>query len=336
MTIDDFDYELPEQLIAQSPLEDRSQSKLLVLSRESGEVRHLIFRDCLKFFNAGDVLVVNETRVTALRFFGMKSTGAEVEVFAIEPAEEGCFWCLVKPGRRLQVGAEVQLEGSLKGSVLAIDESGRRKIDFSMTPGWEEVMNRVGRTPLPPYITESLDDRERYQTVYNQKGGSSAAPTAGLHFTPEILEELERREVDIVKISLDVSLDTFRPVSVTNIADHQMHGEICRISEDAARRINSRSGRVIAVGTTSVRTLESFANVYGHVESGEMNSKLFISPGYRFRIVDGLFTNFHMPKTTMLMMISAFSSREAVFGAYKQAILSDYRFLSFGDSMLIL
>lgn len=335
MRADDFDYSLPEELIAQVPLEQRDASRLLVLNKSTGEVTDCVFRDCIEFLEPGDVLVLNDTRVTAKRLFGRKPTGAQVELFLLKEEGPGEFWCLAKPGRRLQPGAVVAFDNGLTCTVTRVDDGGQRLVTFAGTENWRSKLEGIGQVPLPPYVHTSLADGERYQTVYSAIGGSAAAPTAGLHFTEVLLEKIREKGVQTAFVSLDVSLDTFRPLATENVSDHVMHGETCRVSMEAANTINSRSGRVIAVGTTSVRTLESFAHESGRIEAGEMDSRLFIKPGYQFRIVNGMFTNFHMPKTTMLLMISAMAGREAVFHAYQHAIESGYRFLSFGDSMLI-
>ncbi len=333
MRLDEFDYELPEALIAQEPLADRSGSRLLHVDRASGAVVHRMFQDCIGLLEAGDLLVMNDTRVTARRVFGEKPTGGRVELLLLREVGPETFWCLAKPGRRLQVGASVVVEG-MKGEVLEVDGEGLRLVEFEAGSG--ERLKSAGEVPLPPYVHFKLDDEERYQTVYSSSPGSAAAPTAGLHFTPEILDELGRRGVGMTRVTLDVSLDTFRPVTAETVADHTMHGEVCRVGEAAAAAVNGCTGRVVAVGTTSVRTLESFAAGRGRVEPGEMLSKLFISPGYEFLIVDGMFTNFHLPKTTMLLMLAAMVGPEVLKSAYREAVESRYRFLSFGDSMLIL
>lgn len=334
MRIDEFDYELPEELIAQEPLADRASSRLLYLNKATGAISHLGFRDCVGLLESGDLLVMNDTRVTARRLMGKKETGAEVELLVLRRESGGGYWCLARPGRRLKEGARVVFEGGRAGIVRGIDEQGLRLVEFDEAEiGWVES---AGETPLPPYITTHLEDEERYQTVYASAPGSAAAPTAGLHFTDDVLEALKAKGVGTAKVTLDVSLDTFRPMSVDNIEDHVMHGEVCRVSEETAALVNGAKGRIVAVGTTSVRTLESFCTKIKLISAGEMNSKLFIRPGYEFRVVDGMFTNFHMPKTTMLLMIAAMAGASSVRQAYLEAVKSQYRFLSFGDSMLIL
>ena len=334
MRLDEFNYELPEELIAQEPLEDRAASRMLHLDKRTGEVFHREFRHCLNLLEAGDLLVMNDTRVTARRLIGRKSSGAEVELLLLRPEGDGLYWCMAKPGKRVKTGAEVRFGGDLRGIVREIDEIGLRLVDFG--PGVEELIQRVGQVPLPPYVHFHLEDEERYQTVYSAVPGSAAAPTAGLHFTKEILEALRTKGVRTTTVTLDVSIDTFRPVSAETAEEHVMHGEVCRIREEAAEAINRAEGRIIAVGTTSVRTLESFAVGQKKVEPGEMVSQLFITPGYEFKVVDGMFTNFHLPKTTMLLMLGAMAGVESVKDAYREAVKLRYRFLSFGDSMLLL
>jgi S-adenosylmethionine:tRNA ribosyltransferase-isomerase len=334
--LSDFDYDLPDELIAQTPLTDRAASRLLHLHRETGAVDHLNFRDCGQLLQAGDVLVLNNTRVNAWRFIGQKSTGAKVEILALKEIEPGIFECLVKPAKRLKLGDPIQITPNLTAELFGPGEEAIRFIKFSSKENLYEAMDEAGNVPLPPYITETLEDRERYQTVVAQHPGSAAAPTAGLHFTPEILEQLKSISVQIVEVTLHVGIDTFRPIQVDDVTNHQMHGEVCEITPAAAQQINERKGRLIAVGTTSVRTLESFATPDGTVEPGRQESRIFITPGYEFRAVQGMFTNFHLPKTTMLLMISALTGRERVLEAYRQAVENRYRFLSFGDSMLIL
>lgn len=335
--LSDFAYELPEELIAQTPLADRAGSRLLHLDRVTGEVTHCAFRDAGQFLRAGDVLVLNNTRVNAWRFIAHRSTGAEIEILALREVEAGVFECLAKPAKRLKVGEAVAVAEGLTATLVGAGEEAIRLVRFeSETADLHRHMAEVGHVPLPPYITTALEDKERYQTVVASQPGSAAAPTAGLHFTPEVLAGLREKGVEIAEITLHVGIDTFRPVQVDDVTDHKMHGEVCEIRPDVAERINARKGRLIAVGTTAVRTLETFATGEGMVGSGQLESKLFIRPGYEFKAVDGMFTNFHLPKTTMLLMISAMAGRENVLAAYAQAVAERYRFLSFGDSMLIL
>jgi S-adenosylmethionine:tRNA ribosyltransferase-isomerase len=332
--IRDYDFELPEELIAQAPLEDRSSSRLLHLDPISGDVQHRRFRDITNLLRPGDLLVMNNTRVTALRLFGEKSTGAQVEALLLREVNAGEYEAMVKPAKRLQIGSVVNFEGDLVATVTE-ENGGLRTLKFQ----GEDVSARladVGHVPLPPYITTRLENPDRYQTVYAQKGGSAAAPTAGLHFTPELLATLRSNGIEFACVTLDVGLDTFRPISVDSIPEHKMHGEACEVAGDVVRAIENCAGRVIAIGTTTVRTLESFAIGPRQLRTGQQRTQIFISPGYKFQIIDGMFTNFHMPRTTMLMMISALAGRENVMRAYGAAISERYRFLSFGDSMLIL
>lgn len=330
-----FDYELPERLIAQEPLADRASSRLLHIDRATGEIHHRRFRDVATLLREGDLLVVNDTRVTAMRLLGRKPTGGVCEIFPLTPVVEREATALVRPGRRLRPGAVVNLDGNVTATVLEELPEGQRRVRFD-GPEVEATLDRVGLAPLPPYIHRPLQDRERYQTVYNSTGGSAAAPTAGLHFTQELLAQLANQGVEIAKVNLDVGLDTFRPISAADPSEHAIHGEMCRMPANTADSVARCRGRVIAVGTTATRTLETFAIGPRRVEVGERESRLFIRPGYQFQVVDGMFTNFHMPRTTMLLMLCAMAGAEAVAVAYESAIQQNYRFLSFGDSMLIL
>ena len=331
----DYDFDLPEHRIAQTPLEDRASSKLLHVDPGTGQLHDLRFRDAISLLHKGDVLVVNDTRVSALRLFGAKSTGAQVEALLLRDLGEGRFTALVKPGRRLKTGYVIEFEAGLTATITAELADGQREIQFQ-GENITERLRTVGTVPLPPYITTKLENPERYQTVYASEGGSVAAPTAGLHFTPEILQAIRDRGVTIGRVTLDVGLDTFRPIAAEKLEDHHMHGEWCSVPPETVEMIASAKGRVIAVGTTSVRTLESFAIGKRRLESGRKLTSIFIQPGYDFQIVDGMFTNFHMPRTTMLLMISAMAGKDMIQTAYRHALQSDYRFLSFGDSMLIL
>lgn len=331
-----YDYQLPDELIAQTPLEDRASSRLLHLGKPTGEIHDRVFRDVLGLLQPDDLLVWNDTRVTALRLFGQKPTGGSVEALLLQETSPGAFTALVKPGKRLKPGAKIEFSGGLVAEVTRDLEEPIKELRFEPVPNLNERLREFGQVPLPPYIHEVLADPERYQTVYAQSGGSAAAPTAGLHFTPEIIQSLKEKGVGMARVTLDVSLDTFRPVMVESLDEHKMHGEICRIPEETAQAISECKGRIIAVGTTTARTLESFAVERRRVEAGEMRTSIFIRPGYEWRILDGLFTNFHMPKTTMLMMISALAGNQNIVRAYDHAIQHRYRFLSFGDSMLIL
>ncbi|MGV3618576.1 MAG: tRNA preQ1(34) S-adenosylmethionine ribosyltransferase-isomerase QueA [Fimbriimonas sp.] len=334
--LSDYGYDLPEALIAQTPLADRAGSRLLHLERGTGVVHHRGFRDAIGLLREGDLLVLNDTRVSAVRLYGHKETGAAVEALLLREEAPGAYEALVRPGKRLRVGARIVFPGDLVAEVAEERPEGRKLLRFESRPDLEDRLAEHGLAPLPPYIHAPLADRERYQTVYAAHGGSAAAPTAGLHFTPEILAELRGRGIQTANVTLHVGLDTFRPVTVEDPSLHPIHGERCGISQDSASKIANSSGRIIAVGTTSVRTLETFAVGDRRVETGERLSTLFIRPGYRFRVVDGMFTNFHMPHTTMLMMLSALAGRENVMNAYAEAVRERYRFLSFGDSMLIL
>lgn len=335
MRLEDLDYDLPESAIAQAPLADRAASKLLWLHRDSGLIEDRSFRDVVEILTKGDLLVLNDTRVTALRLFGEKSTGAKVEVLLLKEKSPGEYEALVKPGRRLQPGARISFEQGLEAAVSDNLPEGRKLLRFEPDATWVEKLAAVGRVPLPPYVKRQIEDPERYQTVYARAGGSAAAPTAGLHFTTEILQALEAKGVSLATVTLDVGLDTFRPITADNPLEHAIHGERCHLPDSTRSAIENARGRIIAVGTTAVRTLESFAVRRREVRPGSMDTKLFIAPGYEFKVVDGMFTNFHMPRTTMLLMISAMAGEEAVKRAYDHALVSGYRFLSFGDSMLI-
>jgi S-adenosylmethionine:tRNA ribosyltransferase-isomerase len=321
-------------LIAQVPLADRAGSRLLHLDRQTGLVEHLKFRDAVDLLHEGDLLVLNDTRVSALRLQGVKPTGGSVEALLLGGTAPE-YDALVRPGKRLHPGAEIHFE-DLKATVVSEQEDGLRRLRFEDRADLVERINALGQTPLPPYIHERLGDKERYQTVYGRNPGSAAAPTAGLHFTEEVLDAVKAKGCEIAYVTLHVGLDTFRPVQVEDLSDHRMHGEACSISDETAETINRCAGRIIAVGTTAVRTLESFAVSKGKVHSGSKISCLFIKPGFKFQIVDGMFTNFHLPKTTMLVMLSALCGRDTVLSAYDQAVKQGYRFLSFGDSMLVL
>lgn len=335
--LSDFDYELPEELVAQTPLPDRADSRLLHLDPSTGQVHHRLFRDVVEILQPGDVLVLNNTRVNAWRFRGHKPTGGEVEILALKELEPGIFESLIKPAKRLKPGATFDLGLGVTGTVLIGGEEPTRIVQLlSKVGNLNEKLTQIGEMPLPPYITQKLTDQERYQTVFSDANGSAAAPTAGLHFTTDILEALKKKGIQIATVTLHVGIDTFRPIQVDDVTDHQMHGEVCEISPKAAKIINQAKGRVIAVGTTAVRTLESFTTAKGKVQSGRTTSRLFITPGYQFNVVDGMFTNFHLPRTTMLLMISALASRELILNAYAEATKEKYRFLSFGDSMLLL
>ena len=333
-------YDLPKELIAQTPIPNRSDSRLMHLNKQTGEVVHSNFREILSFLNPGDCLVINDTKVLPARLLGHRASGGVVEVMLLRRLDDEVWEALVKPGRNARNG-EVISFGDLLSCTVEDDslEDGKRLIRFKYEGIFEEVLAAVGEMPLPPYITEKLKEQDRYQTVYAVHEGSAAAPTAGLHFTPEILEEIEAAGVKIVRITLHVGLGTFRPVKVDNVKEHVMHEEFCIVSEDAARTLNeckNAGHRVICVGTTSCRTLETMCDSDGNVKSGSMWTGIFIYPGYEFKVMDGLVTNFHMPESTLMMLISAFAGREKVLAAYEQAVAERYRFFSFGDAMLIL
>ena len=337
----DFYYELPEELIAQDPLEDRSSSRLLVLNKQSGAVSHHTFREITDYLKEGDCLVINDTKVIPARLIGSKvGTDAKIEVLLLKRKENNVWETLVKPGKKAKVGAKISFgDGLLIGEVVDIVEEGNRLIQFTYDGIFEEILDQLGQMPLPPYITHQLEDKNRYQTVYATHTGSAAAPTAGLHFTPELLRQVEEMGVDIARVTLHVGLGTFRPVKVDEITDHHMHSEFFQIDEEAAEKINrakERGGRVICVGTTSCRTVESAADENGHLEAKSGWTEIFIYPGYQFKVQDGLITNFHLPESTLIMLVSALAGREPVLAAYEEAVQQRYRFFSFGDAMLIL
>lgn len=340
MDIKDFTYTLPRELIAQNPLENRASSRLMFLGRESGEIRHGQFRDIKACLQKGDCLVINDTKVIPARLFGIREdSGAKIELLLLKRLSEDVWESLVKPGKKCRTGAKLSFgDGILRAEVLEVTEEGNRHIRFLYEGIFEEILDRLGEMPLPPYITHKLEDKNRYQTVYARHEGSAAAPTAGLHFTEELLRELEEMGVELARITLHVGLGTFRPVKEKDILKHHMHSEFYRISEEAAERVNrtkERGGRIICVGTTSCRTLESMADENGVLRSGSGWTEIFIYPGYRFKITDGLLTNFHLPESTLLMLVSAFAGREQVLYAYEEAVREGYRFFSFGDAMLI-
>lgn len=331
-----FDYELPEALIAQEPIEPRDHARLMVLHRATQTIEHRRFYELTDYLRAGDTLVLNDTRVSAWRLFGRKPTGGRVEVFLLHPLADGRWQALVRPGRRLPEGSRVLVDDLLEVHIESRLPNGIRIVRLVSSEPVEQVLPRVGQVPLPPYIHKQLSDPERYQTVYARQPGSAAAPTAGLHFTPQLLERLKAQGVQIVYITLHVSLDTFRPLQSEQVEQHKMHGEWYTISPEAAEAINATRGRIVAVGTTSVRTLESAAVGKRTVQPGSAETHLYITPGYEFKVVEAMITNFHMPRTTMLVLVSAFAGREFVLRAYHEAIRERYRFLSFGDAMLIL
>ena len=342
MDLHDFYYDLPEELIAQDPLSDRSSSRLMVLDRKTGEIEHKVFKDIIDYLNEGDCLVINDTKVIPARLIGVKpETGATIEVLLLKRLEDrqDTWEVLVKPGKKAKVGAKISFgEGKLIGEIIDIVEEGNRLIQFSYEGIFEEILDELGQMPLPPYITHKLEDKNRYQTVYAKNDGSAAAPTAGLHFTNELLDKIEAKGVKIARVTLHVGLGTFRPVKVDNILEHHMHSEYYEVSKEAADIINmtkANGGRVISVGTTSTRTLETVALEDGTIPSKSGWTDIFIYPGYKFKAVDNLITNFHLPESTLVMLVSALAGRENVLNAYSVAVKEKYRFFSFGDAMFI-
>ena len=339
--LSDFNYDLPKEYIAQTPLKDRSSSKLMVLNRESKEITHKHFSDIIDLLDEKDCLVLNDTKVIPARLLGIKEeTGAHIEVFLLKRLTEENLWeCMVRPGKRVKKGTIVSFgNGELKAEIMDSLDDGLKTVKFIFEGIFEEVLDRLGQMPLPPYITEKLEDKDRYQTVYSKNPGSAAAPTAGLHFTNELLEKIKEKGIRIAYVTLHVGLGTFRPVKVENITDHKMHSEFYVISQQACDIINEtkkNGGRVISVGTTSTRTLESAADEKGYLVPKSEDTDIFIYPGYKFKIVDGLITNFHLPESTLLMLISAFYDRDEVLKAYESAKENNYRFFSFGDAMFI-
>lgn len=336
----DFYYDLPKELIAQDPLMDRASSRLMLLDKETGETQDKIFRDIIDYLNPGDSLVLNDTKVIPARLMGTKvDTGAGIEVLLLKRLDGDCWETLVKPGKKAKVGTKLTFgDGSLTAEVVDILDEGDRKIKFTYDGIFEEVLDRLGEMPLPPYITHKLQDPNMYQTVYAKYEGSAAAPTAGLHFTKELLEQIKEKGIDVIYVTLHVGLGTFRPVKEDNVLDHHMHSEYYNVTPDAAERINvthKRGGRVVCVGTTSCRTLESAADENGILQAGCDNTEIFIYPGYKFKIMDALITNFHLPESTLVMLVSALAGRDNILNAYKKAVDEKYRFFSFGDAMFI-
>lgn len=340
MNVTDFNFELPQELIAQDPLEDRTASRLLVLDKATGEIRHRHFRDILKFLRKGDCLVINDTRVIPARLLGQKAgTGANIEVLLLKRKSDNVWETLVKPGKKMKIGAEVIFgNGLLRGKVLDVVDEGNRLVQFTYEGIFEEILDRLGQMPLPPYITHQLKDKNRYQTVYAKHDGSAAAPTAGLHFTKELLKEIEDMGVTVAHVTLHVGLGTFRPVKADTIEEHHMHSEFYMVEEEEAKKVNDtkkNGGRVICVGTTSCRTLESATGEDGILKAGSGWTEIFIYPGYQFKILDCLITNFHLPESTLVMLVSALAGREHVLHAYQEAIREKYRFFSFGDACFL-
>lgn len=340
MDLKDFNYDLPEELIAQDPLEHRSSSRLMVLHKDTGRIEHKIFRDIIDYLNPGDCLVINDTKVIPARLMGIKEdTGAAIEVLLLKRNADDVWECLVKPGKKARTGARIVFgEGLLVGEIVDVIEDGNRMIKFHYEGIFEEILDKLGQMPLPPYITHKLQDKNRYQTVYAKNEGSAAAPTAGLHFTKELLEKIKEKGVNVVSITLHVGLGTFRPVKVDKIEEHHMHTETFNISKEAADTINrtrAAGGRVIAVGTTSCRTLESAAADDGTIPARSGDTDIFIYPGYKFKAIDCLITNFHLPESTLIMLVSALAGRDNIMNAYETAVKERYRFFSFGDAMFI-
>ena len=339
MKVTDFDYELPEELIAQTPIEKRDESRLMVLDRKEQTIEHKHFKDIIDYLEPGDVLVRNNTKVIPARLYGKKETGAKVEFLLLNNMEKDIWECIVRPGNKLHIGAKVIFgDGLLKAEVLDTMPGGTRKVEFHYEGIFNEILDKIGLMPLPPYIHERLKENDRYQTVYAKYDGSAAAPTAGLHFTPELLKKIEEKGIDIANVTLHVGIGTFRPVKEDTVEAHQMHSEHFYIKEEDCEKINKakKSGhRVIAIGTTSCRVLETIADDNGYVKPTEGDTQIFIYPGYKFRCLDALITNFHLPQSTLVMLVSALAGKDYIMKAYKEAVKQKYRFFSFGDAMLI-
>ena len=340
MDVKDFDYDLPKELIAQDPLLDRSSSRLMVLDKDTGAIEHKHFYNIIDYLNPGDCLVINDTKVIPARLFGVKEdTGAQIEVLLLVRKDTYTWECLVRPGKKCKVGTVISFgEGLLKGTVIDIVDEGNRIIKFDFDGIWEELLDKLGQMPLPPYITHTLKDKTRYNTVYAEHDGSAAAPTAGLHFTKELLENIEKKGIKIAHVTLHVGLGTFRPVKESDVLKHHMHSEYYIVSREAADMINAAKaagGRVICVGTTSCRTIESAADENGILKPQSGWTQIFIYPSYRFKILDALITNFHLPQSTLIMLVSALAGRENILNAYSEAVKDEYRFFSFGDAMFI-
>ena len=340
MKTSDFYFDLPDKLIAQVPILDRSSSKLMVLDKETGEISHKTFKDIINYLNPGDCLVLNDTRVLPARLIGSKEdTGGKIEFLLLKRTEDDTWETLVKPGKRAKIGTRFSFgEGKLIAEVVGMGDDGARIVKFEYEGIFEEVLDELGNMPLPPYITERLEERERYQTVYSKHNGSAAAPTAGLHFTDELLQQIKDKGVDIAFVTLHVGLGTFRPVKVDDVLEHDMHSEYYMVTQEAADKINKakeNGHRVITVGTTSTRTIESVADENGKMKAASGWTKIFIYPGYKFKVVDNLITNFHLPESTLIMLVSALAGKENVLNAYKCAVENRYRFFSFGDAMFI-
>ena len=339
MKVSDFDYELPEELIAQTPIEKRDESRLMVLDREKQTIEHRKFKDIIEYLKPGDVLVRNNTKVIPARIYGKKETGANVEFLLLHNIEGDIWECIVRPGNKLHIGTKVIFgDGLLKAEILEIMEGGTRKVKFYYNGIFNEILDKIGLMPLPPYIHEELKEKDRYQTVYAKYEGSAAAPTAGLHFTEELFEALRKKGIEIANVTLHVGIGTFRPVKEETVEEHKMHTEHFYIKKEDVEKINNakkEGRRVIAVGTTSCRVLESIADENGFVKETEEDTGIFIYPGYKFKCIDGLITNFHLPQSTLLMLVSALAGKEYIMKAYKEAVKEKYRFFSFGDAMII-
>ncbi len=340
MKVTEFDYELPEELIAQTPIKKRDESRLMVLDRKEKSIEHRKFKDIIKYLRPGDVLVRNNTKVIPARLYGKKETGANVEFLLLNNIEGDIWECIVRPGNKLHVGTKVIFgDGLLKAEILEIMEGGTRKVKFIYKGIFNEILDKIGLMPLPPYIHEELKEKDRYQTVYAKYEGSAAAPTAGLHFTEELFEDLRKKGVEIANVTLHVGIGTFRPVKEETVEEHKMHTEHFYIKKEDVEKINNakkEKRRVIAVGTTSCRVLESIADENGFVKETEEDTGIFIYPGYKFKCIDGLITNFHLPQSTLLMLVSALAGKDYIMKAYKEAVKEKYRFFSFGDAMLII
>ena len=340
MKVSDFKYDLPEELIAQTPIKQRDHSKLMVLNREKQTIEHKIFKDIIDYLEPGDVLVRNNTKVLPARLYGKKETGANVEFLLLNNIEGDIWECIVRPGNKLHVGTKVIFgEGLLKANILEVMPGGTRKVQFEYQGIFNEILDQIGLMPLPPYIHEELKEKDRYQTVYAKYEGSAAAPTAGLHFTPELLEEIQKKGISVANVTLHVGIGTFRPVKEETVENHEMHSEHFYIKQEDADKINQakqNGKKVIAVGTTSCRVLETIADENGMVKPTEGDTQIFIYPGYRFKCLDALVTNFHLPESTLLMLVSALAGREYIMKAYQEAVKEKYRFFSFGDAMLII
>ena len=340
MNVSDFNYELPKELIAQDPLEKRSESRLMVLDKATGKVTHKHFYDIIEYINEGDCLIINNTKVIPARLYGVKEdTGAAIEILLLKRVDGNTWECLSRPGKKARVGARIVFgEGLLTGEIVDVVEEGNRLIRFEYDGIFEEILDKLGEMPLPPYITHKLQDKSRYQTVYAKYDGSAAAPTAGLHFTPELLQRLRDKGVKIAEVTLHVGLGTFRPVKVENVLEHHMHSEYYEITKEACDIINdtkANGGKIISVGTTSTRTVESAADENGLLTPKKGDTDIFIYPGFNFKVIDCLITNFHLPESTLIMLVSALAGRENVLAAYEEAVKERYRFFSFGDAMFI-